>query len=401
MRILFVSNVSVWGGSVKSLHQTISLLVSHTAVKPVLFIPRGNAASYFTTITDIEYAISIPQFDNTAVGYYRGPRWVLIFRELIALLGMLPSLLRLKKNNPTFDIIHFNEIVCYTSCYSFFRLAYPNAQIITHVRSLQRNNSGVITDWVGSQLRKADKVFCIDKLVAQSLPVSLNGSMTILHNVSLTQNDGAERVHVTASSDPLRILFLGGAHAYKGADFIPEIASYLKLWSIPFVLQMVGVDEKSRFSLNDIIGVMLDNLGIRKYFTVQQIKRMLDQRGLSEVVRFMPFTSNVDQFFRDADVLIFPSRFNAAGRPSIEALSHGIPSVIFCDDKDNDVVVEGYTGYNVPSTDVELFARRLAELHHNRMLLHELSLNCIHYHNQTFSAHVHIDTLLKHYHQLN
>jgi hypothetical protein len=92
-KVLFVSNVSVWGGSVKSLYQTISTIKNDSNFEPYLMIPNGSASKYFESVAEVINVQAIPQFDNTLYGNYRGFRWLPLLREINAYLKFTFSLI--------------------------------------------------------------------------------------------------------------------------------------------------------------------------------------------------------------------------------------------------------------------------------------------------------------------
>jgi glycosyltransferase involved in cell wall biosynthesis len=78
-------------------------------------------------------------------------------------------------------------------------------------------------------------------------------------------------------------------------------------------------------------------------------------------------------------------------------MGYGIPSIIFSNYVNNDIVVEGLTGYNIPDTNFKLFANKIIDLNENRIKLNELKVNCIKYFNDHFSQEQHFVNLMKIY----
>ena len=57
-------------------------------------------------------------------------------------------------------------------------------------------------------------------------------------------------------------------------------------------------------------------------------------------VKFLNSVSNLNKFYEQIDLICFPSRMNALGRPIIEAASNGIPSLVCLDKYFNDTIVD-------------------------------------------------------------
>ncbi|GAA2079967.1 glycosyltransferase family 4 protein [Aeromicrobium tamlense] len=84
--------------------------------------------------------------------------------------------------------------------------------------------------------------------------------------------------------------------------------------------------------------------------------------GVADLVRFhgrVPH-EQVDSFYEQADVFVFPSYREAGGIVVIEALSHGLP-VVACDRGGPSSTVTDACGIRVPVTDPEQLARDLAD----------------------------------------
>ena len=114
--ILFVHPISQFSGSLKSLEEYLKLLQDKYNL--YFLTPSGISAKRLRNYGDVTSVYGLSKFDNSKIGYYRGLRWFLIFRELFLLLPIFIYIYNLKKKK-NFDIIHFNEITLIPTIYIF------------------------------------------------------------------------------------------------------------------------------------------------------------------------------------------------------------------------------------------------------------------------------------------
>ena len=93
--ILFVHPISQFSGSLKSLEEYLKLLQDKYNL--YFLTPSGISAKRLRKYGDVISVYGLSKFDNTKIGYYRGLRWFLIFRELFLLLPTFISIYNLKK----------------------------------------------------------------------------------------------------------------------------------------------------------------------------------------------------------------------------------------------------------------------------------------------------------------
>lgn len=92
-------------------------------------------------------------------------------------------------------------------------------------------------------------------------------------------------------------------------------------------------------------------------------------------VKFLNNVSNLNKFYKQIDLICFPSRMNALGRPIIEAASNGIPSLVCLDKYFNDTIVDKKTGYVLKFGNKKSFIQKLYNLSKNKKKLHQLGIN--------------------------
>lgn len=90
---------------------------------------------------------------------------------------------------------------------------------------------------------------------------------------------------------------------------------------------------------------------LRRLGLSQEIEEELEARiaalSLADAIEFWPFTTYLEEVFRQFDVLCFPSHFDAPGRPIFEAAFFGVPSIAAVTKPMSDTIVDGVTGLTV------------------------------------------------------
>lgn len=91
----------------------------------------------------------------------------------------------------------------------------------------------------------------------------------------------------------------------------------------------------------------------------QELERLVETKGLVEKVQFFGHTNEIDQVYRDTDLIVIPSENEALSYVGIEAMSYGIPIVGTAVGGIPEVVENGATGYLVSFGDEETMAEKI------------------------------------------
>ena len=134
-------------------------------------VPTGITSSRLTKYGKVINVLGLSKFDNSELGYYRGLRWFLIFRELILLFPTFLSVYLLKKNEKI-DIIHFNEVTLLPTIFIF--KIFFKVPFILHCRILFKKNNFIGKKIILFIKKTIFQVIAIDNDVKDSLPKSLN-----------------------------------------------------------------------------------------------------------------------------------------------------------------------------------------------------------------------------------
>lgn len=94
-----------------------------------------------------------------------------------------------------------------------------------------------------------------------------------------------------------------------------------------------------------------------------------ENKGIADTVEFVGFTTDVDTYYKLADVVVLPSRREGMSNVLLEAHANGIPSIASDIPANRAVILDGETGFLVPVGDASLLAAKIMQLLDNRTLL--------------------------------
>lgn len=95
----------------------------------------------------------------------------------------------------------------------------------------------------------------------------------------------------------------------------------------------------------------------------QELMSLVDRWHMTECVRLLPPTNDIESVYLGASILAMTSRYEGLPMVLIEAQSCGLPIVSFaCQCGPRDVITDGVDGFLIEDRDEHLFAERLSEL---------------------------------------
>jgi glycosyltransferase involved in cell wall biosynthesis len=372
LTVLYIDGVGPFGGASRSLLEMLRV-GNRDRFRRLFLVQRGTARDHYEQVGDELIAVrGITRFDNTRFSYYRGIRWVVLLRELAYLPFTAAALLRARRRWKRVDLVHANEVLeigpAVLASFVF------QAPLVVHVRSLQRR------DWTSMRTkilhwllrRYANRIIAIDQGVQATLPPDL--PITVIHN-SFTPEpsshpDTALRVALArlTSENALKVGFVGNLHASKGIDCIIDAAEVLQREGRNCEFLLVGGDTAPasglRWRLLDLIGLAQNRGGA--------IAERLATSPARNQIHLLGPTSDIDALYSAIDVNLFPSYFDAPGRPVFEAAFYGVPSVVAVQQPRPDTLIDGETGIAIDRPDGILLANALAKLDDDRRLVAKL-----------------------------
>jgi glycosyltransferase involved in cell wall biosynthesis len=372
LTVLYVDGVGPFGGASRSLFEMLRV-GNRDRFHRLFLIQKGTAKDYYDLIgDDFVVARGITRFDNTRFSHYRGIRWIILLRELAYLPFTVLALMRARRKWKRVDLLHANEVLEIGP--AILASIIYRAPLVIHVRSLQRRDwESLRTRLLHGLLRRfVNRIIAIDEGVRATLPPDL--PVNVIHN-SFTPEPAShpdtalrETLAHLAASDSLKVGFVGNLHAAKGIDCIIDAAELLHREgrSCEFLLIGGGTAPAGgvQWRLLDLIG-LAQNRG-------DAIAKRLATSPARKQIHLLGPTPDIDALYSMIDVNLFPSFFDAPGRPVFEAAFYGVPSVVAVKQPQPDTLIDGETGIAIDAPDGALLAKALAKLDDDRVLVANL-----------------------------
>lgn len=175
-------------------------------------------------------------------------------------------------------------------------------------RSAKGRFSGLWRQWLRLQIGKADRILTVSDYaredIAHMFP-GATGKFTTVYNAVPPPAQQSQRR--PASGHPLRLLYVGRDAPYKNIVGCVEIVAALRRSGVDAVLTIVG-EPDPRYPE---VGQAIQRFGLEDRVTVTG---HVDEARLAE-------------FYREATIFLFLSRYEGFGLPPLEAMARGVPVV--------------------------------------------------------------------------
>jgi glycosyltransferase involved in cell wall biosynthesis len=360
--LLLVHHRSELGGAPASLSYLIREL-DHDEFEPHIYCPPGPAAELFRESGAIVHTGPVAGFTHIWASSYRGRRWLLFLREL----SLLPMhLVRFRKTlrEHQFALVHLNDSPLIPAAWVARREGLP---VVWHLRSaLPEGGIDKRSGFVRAAIRRfADASIAINHDVADVFGV---GSTVVANSVDLERFRPADphEAKVSLGLDPDRavVSYFGFIYPSKGFREFIEAAARLRDEGIDASYLIVGGAVRGQEFFRTLIGRSLQLADLTRDYE-SEAKQLVNEFGLENVVRFVPFTQDTANLYQASDVVVAPSRGPELGRPVIEAAASGRPVVASGSRTGGGVVLPGETGLLVENYTVDALADAVSELLRN------------------------------------
>ena len=144
-------------------------------------------------------------------------------------------------------------------------------------------------------------------------------------------------------SSDLVVSYFGFIYPSKGFEEFIEAAAQLRDRGIDASYLIVGGAVRGEEFFRTVVGRSLQLADLTRNYE-QEAKQLVAELGLSDVVRFVPFTQDTANLYQASDVVVAPSRGPELGRPVIESAASGVPVVASGSRTGGGVVVPNETG---------------------------------------------------------
>lgn len=352
--ILYLHHYASFGGASRSLLELIRAF-PQGGVSAHVLAPGGQVLELFRRESiPVLTAKQVALFDNTRYGHYRGLRWLILLRELVALPWTVLALRRARAQWPHIELIHANEITLLPmAIVARWLFKVP---VVVHVRAVQSVRPTLRTRGVARLLRRiAARIIAIDLLVRESLPADL--PVDIVHN-SLAVPADSRRSDSEGSVRPFTIAMIGTLQMAKGCLEFVRAAAICRDRGLNVRFVLVGASAKPAKGLAHLVARAI---GVSQEVE-SALRSFIAANRLEGIVELQGFRMDIDEVYRTIDVVCFPSHYDAPGRPIFEAALFGVPSIAAISDPRPDTFVPGETGLTVPAQDPGALADAIESL---------------------------------------
>lgn len=360
LRVLYLHLTGPFGGSSRSLFEAVRAF-EPGAVEALFITQRGTVREFFGELGEVIEARGLTQFDNTRYSHYRGLRWLVLLRELAYLPSTVLALARAKRLWKEVDLIHLNEFTGLVTLWLARR--WFDAPALVHVRSVARvAPRSWRTRWVNAMFRRhVQAVVAIDESVRASLPVDM--LVEVIHNsfspkASSDPDAAFERKLGALRPGSFKVGFVGNLLLVKGIHELVEAARLTRDSGLDVEFIVVGDDFSSSRGPR---ARLLKALGLRQNARAE-VEAALDRHSLRDRFHLVGFTVDVARAYRQMDVLIFPSHYDAPGRPIFEAAFSGVPSIVAVRKPMADTLIDGKTGLAIEPRSACALAKAIERL---------------------------------------
>ncbi len=216
-------------------------------------------------------------------------------------------------------------------------------KLLTYVRFLPSVMPGLLRNlWVTCGLRYSHRMIAVSDAVLNQLPEHTK-AMRIYDPVQLTETlpekDYAAKV-------PISILYLANYIQGKGQDAALEAFAQSYEQNKNIRLTFMGGD-----------------MGLEKNRTFRQsLEEHTKELGLTDVVQFAPFNSNIETSIKEADIVLNFSEAESFSMTCLEAAFYGTTLVATRCGGPEEIINNGYTGITVPIKNINAMSDAILRL---------------------------------------
>jgi glycosyltransferase involved in cell wall biosynthesis len=357
--VLYVHHRSELGGAPASLSYLIREL-DPEHFEPHIYCPPGPAAELFREAGAHVHTGPVSGFTHIWASTYRGRRWLLFARELALLPPHVIRFRRTLRRNQ-FELVHFNDSPLIPAAWLAQR---ENLPVVWHLRSALPDG--------GRDRRSGFVRAAIKRLATTSIAITHDvasvfgvGSTVVPNSVDLERfrpgDSPAAKEALGLDPDLPVVSYFGFIYPSKGFREFIEAAAKLRDRGLDASYLIVGGAVRGEEFFRTLVGRSLQVADLTRNYEAEA-KQLVDELGLTELVRFVPFTQDTANLYQASDVVVAPSQGPELGRPVIEAAASGVPVVASGSRTGGGVVVPGETGILVDNFGVETLAGAVAEL---------------------------------------
>ena len=339
--ILFVHHRRELGGAPESLAYLIRRL-DRARFEPHVFVPEGPAAELFRTAGAEIHPGTVAAFTHIWASTYRGPRWLLLVRELSRLPAHTYGL-RTTIRHVRPAIVHLNDSPALPAAWLARRMGLP---VVWHLRAaLPERDGRRRTQFVRKAVERLASVsIAINEDVAASFAA---GSLVIPNSVDLDRfrPGDAERARqeLDLPADRPVVSSFGFLYPSKGFRQLIAAARLVRDRHIEATYLLVGGDIRGERYFRTPFGRLLRLLRVSHNFEAEA-GDLVRQLRLDGIVRVVAYRDDVAELYRASDLVVAPSQGPELGRSLVEAAASGVAVVASGSRTGGGIVVPEQTG---------------------------------------------------------
>jgi glycosyltransferase involved in cell wall biosynthesis len=153
------------------------------------------------------------------------------------------------------------------------------------------------------------------------------------------------------ANDILQLLFVGRIARVRRIELLIQAAEKL---TFPFHLTIAGGEEKTS--------------SVTRSGYMKELKDLTQKLNLNNKVSFAgrKTQEELKEYYRMADIFVYPSKYENFGQPLLEAGAHGLPIVATPVGVARNIIIDGETGYLI-SNDPKAMSDRIHLLQDNNL----------------------------------
>lgn len=351
MKVLFVQVHSGIGGATTSMFQLIREL-KKKGFKPEVLITGGDGplVSWLK-----ENGVPVRMESNLlSYGHGNGARtefWSFPpFRPLTELFKLRKSIKRYQQIFQEIrpDLVYLNSSILWPAA-----IAAKNTgiRVVTHVREVWYHGIFGIRKRYFIRLTEklSDHIFVLSHFSKSQFSKNAHDKITVAYNAvdfrrydEVSEDMSALKVKLGLDPYKVMIVMLGGALAHKGGSIFLKAAKRIVQKSKRTEFAVLGhVTPYFPWNDNSLKG------RLRRFLYVDPgnvFQKEVDQHKLRDFVHFPGAVSNVAEWIKASDILVFPATTDHFGRPLIEAGYSKVPVIASDTDTSKELVPNGQNG---------------------------------------------------------
>jgi glycosyltransferase involved in cell wall biosynthesis len=153
------------------------------------------------------------------------------------------------------------------------------------------------------------------------------------------------------ANDILQLLFVGRIARVRRIELLIQAAEKL---TFPFHLTIAGGEEKTS--------------SVTRSGYMKELKDLAQKLNLNNKISFVgrKTQEELKEYYRMADIFVYPSKYENFGQPLLEAGAHGLPIVATPVGVARDIIIDGETGY-LTSNDPKAISDHIHLLQDNKL----------------------------------